>query len=206
MVRRDDSSPPEGQPTEGAESRCICPAGERPVRVIAGEPGSRPAPEAQRPTGGAWCRKPLAAKAVRGEQQRGPQHQVKPATSTDRQSESRAKHVGAKAMSAARESGCAVGLGGVWGAARAEGEMRNTGDPSQQPLSRRGSAYKPMVKAQRVERESEGAVIPTMGAPHNAPGGRGPCSGRASAGGTTGKPYAGNPHVRFERRRVETGC
>ena len=79
MVRRENTEPTEGRLTGKAVSRCIAPAGESPVRVIAGEPGSRPAPEAERPDGEAWCRKPSAAKAVHGEQLRGPQHQVKPA-------------------------------------------------------------------------------------------------------------------------------
>ena len=60
MVRRDDSKPSEGRPTERAESRCACPAGESPARVVAGVPGSRPAPEAERPTGEAWGQKPPA--------------------------------------------------------------------------------------------------------------------------------------------------
>ena len=55
MVRREDSEPTEGRPTEKeAESRCTSPAGESPVRVIAGEPESRPPPEAQKPIGEAW--------------------------------------------------------------------------------------------------------------------------------------------------------
>src|ERR1700691_5549190 len=122
MVRREDPRPAEGRPTAQVGSRCTTPAGGSPVRVIAGEPGSRPAPEVERLTGEAWCRKPSVAKASGGEQQRGPQHQGKPAASSETQSESRAQHVGAKATSTARESGWVEGLGGVEGAARAEGE------------------------------------------------------------------------------------
>jgi RNA-directed DNA polymerase len=36
---------------------------------------------------------------------------------------------------------------GVWGAARVQGEARNTGDPSASPQSRQGGSYKPKVKA-----------------------------------------------------------
>src|SRR3990172_12062470 len=155
MGRRDDSKPSEGRPTERAESRCACPAGESPVRVVAGEPGSRPAPEAERPTGEAWCQKPPAPKAVGREQQRGPQHQVKPAASSNSQPERRAEHVAAKATSSRRESGWREELGGVWGAARAEGEVRNSRDPSAQPTSGKDRPYKPSAKAGGAQRESE---------------------------------------------------
>ena len=154
-----------------------------PVRVIAGEPGSRPPPEAERPKGEAWRQKPSAAKAVGGEQQRGPQHQVKPAASSHKQSESRAEHFAAKAKSSARESGWAGGLGGIRGAARAEGAMWNTRDPSAQPTSGKDRPYKPSAKAGGAQRESEGAVVLTRAVKNNAVGGKGPWGGVASAGG-----------------------
>ena len=50
--------------------------------------------------------------------------------------------------------------------------MLGTGDP-----------YKPKVKAGAAQRESEGIVVPLMTAEQNAAGGKGPCSGRAGAGG-----------------------
>lgn len=146
--------------TAEAEPCCAVPAGESPARVIAGEPGSRPASEVERPKGEAWCQKPDAVKAAGGRQQRGPQHEVKPAASSESQSESRAAHVTAKATSLDRESGWSGGLGGVEGAARVEGEVRNTRDPSRLPTSGEGRAYKPKVKARGGERESEGLVVP----------------------------------------------
>jgi hypothetical protein len=176
MVRREGRAEEIAEATAEAEPCCASPAGESPARVIAGEPGSRPAPEAEMPTGEAWCRKPDVAKAAGGKQQRGPQHEVKPSASSEIQSERRAEHVAAKAMSPAQESGWAEGLGGVLGAARAEGEVRNTRDPSRQPTLGEGRAYKPKAKSRGGERESEGLVVPTKA-----------------------------PHVRFERRRVETG-
>ena len=39
------------------------------------------------------------------------------------------------------------------------------------------------MKASAAQRESEGAVVPSMGAKNNAPGGRGPCGGRVGGGG-----------------------
>jgi hypothetical protein len=159
MVRRERGAKERAQASAEADPCCTSPAGESPARVSAGAPGSRPAPEAERPTGEAWCRKPSAAKAVGGRQQRGPQHQVKPAASSQEQSESRAEHFAAKATSSARESGWAGGLGGVRGAARAEGVVRNTRDPSAQPTSGKDRPYKPSAKAGGVQRESEGAVV-----------------------------------------------
>ena len=92
----------------------------------------------------AGCRKPL-----RREQARGPQHEVKPAASTELQPESRAAHVTAKATSRARQSGDARarGLGGVRGAARVQGDERNTRGPSARPGSGQGASYKPKAKA-----------------------------------------------------------
>ena len=179
MVRRDGKAEEVAQAACEAEPCCATPAGESPVRVIAGEPGSRPPLEAERPTGEARCQKPSAAEAVGGEQQRGPQHQVKPAASSDKQSESRAEHVAAKAMSPARESGWAGGLGGVRGAARAEGAVRNTRDPSAQPSSRQGRPCKPKVKSGGAQRESEGAVVVMSPAQNNAGGAKGPCFSHA---------------------------
>src|SRR5947208_397145 len=117
MVRREGTAvgPTEMSVEEGVPC-CTDPAGESPARVGAGAPGSRPAPEAETPTGEAWCQKPSPTKVGGGEQQRGPQHQVKPAASSQKQSESRAEHVAAKAKFTARESGWAGSLGGVWGA------------------------------------------------------------------------------------------
>ena len=180
MVRREDSEPAVARATEEAESRCTFPAGESPVRVIAGEPGSRPPLEVERPKGEAWCRKPRSAKAVRGEQQRGPQHQVKPAASSQKQSERRAAHVTAKATFSPRESGWGEKLGGVWGAARAEGEVRNTRDPSElRRCQPRGSLNKSSAKSGTAQRESEGAAVLMMVAQNNATGGKGPCFSHA---------------------------
>ena len=198
MVRREDTEPTEGRLTGKAVSRCTAPAGESPVRVIAGEPGSRPAPEVERPDGEAWCRKPSAAKAVHGEQLRGPQHQVKPAASTDSQSGSRAEHFTVKATISARESGWAGSSGGVRGAAREEGAMRNTRDPSVLRRSKpQGGPYKPEAKSGAAQRESEGAVVLVMAAQNNAAGGKGPCFSHAGEKrrreGMTGKTESNHP-------------
>jgi len=112
---------------------------------------------------------------------------VKPAASSQEQSGSRAEHVTAKAMQSAGKSGYAPSPGGVWGAARAEGAVRNTRDPSAQPTSGKDRPYKPSAKAGGAQRESEGAVVPKReiekAVKNNAVRGKGPWGGTASAGG-----------------------
>jgi hypothetical protein len=141
-------------------------------------------------------------KPLRREQERGPQHQVKPAASTEEQCGSRAEHVAAKATFAVRKSEAtpAVSPAGVRGAARAQGSMRNRRDPSARPTSGQGGAYKPMVKSRRVQRESEGVVVLAMAAQNNAAGGKGPCFGHArrkgKCEGMDGKTVPNHPHVR----------
>ena len=128
----------------------------------------------------AGCRKPLRRKPARG-----PQHEVKPAASTDLQPESRAGHVAAKATSAVSQSGDhAVGLGGVEGAARVQGAERNTRGPSAQPPSGQRGSYKPMVKSSPAQRESEGVVVPRIVVTKNATGGKGPCGGHGGRAST----------------------
>jgi RNA-directed DNA polymerase len=109
---------------------------------------------------------------------------VKPAASTESQSESRAAHFTAKAKPVAPAPERAAGLGGVVGAARGQGGVRNTGGPSAPPPSRQGVSYKPKAKSSAAQRESEGIEVPTMGATNNASGGKDPCGGRVVDGGT----------------------
>src|SRR5262249_55935533 len=156
----------------GSASRCTSPAGASPVPVGAGAPGSRPQPRGRDLAGRAGRQEP-----PRREQERGPQHEVKPAASTEKPRESQAAHVTAKAKPDGIESGAAraSGSSGVGGAARIQGEVRNTGGPSASPSSRQGGSYKPKAKASAAQRESEGAVVLSMGVKNNAPGGRGPC-------------------------------
>ena len=122
----------------------------------------------------AGCQEPLRRKPARG-----PQHQVKPAASTDLQPESRAGHFAVKATSDAPRSGGvrASGLGGVEGAARVQGDGRNTRGPSGRSGSRTSESYKPTVKASRAQRVSEGIVVASSPATNNAGGAKGPCGG-----------------------------
>ena len=123
----------------------------------------------------AGCRKPPWREPARG-----PQLNVKPAASTDLPPESRAGHVAVKATPAVSQSGDhAAGLGGVWGAARVQGDERNTRGPSAPLPSRQSASYKPMAKSSRTQRESEGIVVLLTAVTNNAVRGKGPRFGHA---------------------------
>jgi hypothetical protein len=184
MVRRDETEGAARLTGDKTVSRCASPAGASPAPVSAGAPGSRPHLLGGDLDGRAGCRKPVKRREpCSGEQARGPQHEVKPAASTDKQSGSRAAHVTAKATPAAQRPEGAAGPGGVWGAARVQGGVRNTGDPSAPPSSRQGGSYKSKTKSSAAQRESEGLVVPRRVVTNNATGGKGPCFGHARTEG-----------------------
>ncbi len=152
--------------------RCAHPTGGSPVPVGVGAPGSRPQAGGEIPLARAGRQEPL-----RREQPRGPQHEVKPAASKEKQSGGRAAHVTAKATSSALVPKRAAGPGGVRGVARVEGCVRNVRGPSLRPLSRQGVPNKWKVKSGVAERESEGAVVLMTSAQQNAGRGKGPYGG-----------------------------
>jgi hypothetical protein len=209
MVRREGE---ERLMLAGADPRCAFPTGGSPVPVGAGAPGSRPPSSGRDSDDEAGRRKP-----PRREQACGPQHQVNPAASTDEQSGGRAAHVTAKAIPTTQAPERGAGSGGVWGAARVQGDERNTGDPSVRPWKGRGDSYKPKAKSGAAQRESEGLVVPVMVATNNATGGKGPCFGRARSEGKrkgmaakSGPNYPGarlrHVHVRQLQRGLWAGA
>jgi hypothetical protein len=128
----------------------------------------------------AGCHQPLRRKPARG-----PQPDVKPAASTQLRPESRTVHDTVKATPAASQSGDhAVGLGGVWGAARVHGAERNTRGPSAQPESGQRGAHKPTAKARAAQRASEGTVVVRSLVTKNARGAKGPCGGHGGRAST----------------------
>ena len=192
MVRHEAKARLNPQGRGGVAACCACPTGESPVPVGVGAPGSRPQVLEGDLCARAGCHKPVRRREPRsGEQARGPQHEVKPAASTDLQPAGRAAHVTAKATPLAQEPKRAGGCGGVWGAARVQGQVRNVRGPSARPESGQASSYKPKAKSNRVQRESEGIVVLDGGAQatstkavrHNAAGGKGPCGGHAAGAG-----------------------
>src|SRR5678816_106315 len=96
-------------------------------RVSAEAPSSRPAAsgEIQRLRPGDESARD-SEELRSAEQVRGPQHQVKLAASTEKQSGSRAGHVTAKATAASQVSERGAASGGVRRAARVQGGSRNT--------------------------------------------------------------------------------
>ena len=190
MVRHEAKARLNPQGGGRAAACCACPTGESPVPVGVGAPGSRPQVVEGDLLARAGCRKSVRRRKPRsGEQARGPQHEVKPAASTDLQAAGRAAHVTAKATSLQRDPKRCGDCGGVGGAARVQGLERNVRGPSAQPESGQASSYKPKAKSNRAQRESEGIVVPD-GAPastkavrQNAAGGKGPCGGHAEIAG-----------------------
>jgi len=202
MVRRDDDGSPAGQPDGNPPSRCDDPAGASPVSVSARAPSSRPAAEGEIPTAEAGCQKRASQRELISEERvREPQRYVKPAASTEKQSGGRAAHFTGKATSTTRELEHVVDPGGVRGAARVQGSSRNTRDPSAQPSSWLGDANRPSAKGGIVQRKSDGVIVPTRTALHNAVGGKGHERGRVveegKREGMTGRTGSNSP----ERRR-----
>ena len=159
MVRRDVSDFRAGFPEWVSEACCAFPAGASPAPVGAGAPGSRSQGAGEIPRPRAGCQKPT----VSGEPARGPQHKVKPAASIEKQFGGRAAHVTAKAIRDGLDPERLFRSGGVRGAARVQGNVRNTGDPSGWPRSGQSGSYKPKAKSSAVQRESEGIVVPYSG-------------------------------------------
>src|SRR5262249_34245311 len=143
-----------GRSCEGSDaSGCALPTGASPVPVGVGAPGSRPPERGEIRDAEARRQEP-----VTGRQERGPQHEVKLAASTEKPWGSRAAHFTAKAMRDDRDPKRSSRPSGVGSAARVQGRARNTGDPSAPPPSRQGASHKPKVKASAAQRKSERAV------------------------------------------------
>ena len=158
MVRRDEDSWLNRLCRHGQQFfSFVSPTGESPVQGTAGDPGSRSPTTGEIPSVEARRQEPL-----RREQQRGPQHQVKPAASTDTQWESRAAHVTAKAAPDEHEPGAerSLGLPGVGGAARVDGDARNTGGPSVSLSSQQDATNKLTVKSCIVQLSTDSKKDP----------------------------------------------
>jgi RNA-directed DNA polymerase len=218
MVRRDDDRSLAGDPGGNLSSCCDDLAGESPASESAGAPSSRPAIKEEIPTVEAGFRKRASQRELISEKQaRGPQHQVKPAASTEQQSESRAGHFAAKATSTSRAPEHDDDLGGVRGAARVQGSSRNTRDPSAPPSSWLDDANRLKAKGDIAQRKSDGVVVPMIAAKNNAAGGKGHERGHVGdegkRKGMTGKTGSNNPerqmpidNVRQLRRRLWTAA
>lgn len=161
MVRPDERRKRSARARRCRRSCWTPPGGVSPSPVSIGAPDSRSQARGEIPVSQAGRQKPNERRKPQGgKQARGPQHKVKPAASTNRQFGSRAAHFTVKAMSVASVPKHATGPDGVRGAARVQGGVRNRRGPSDQSSSRQSEPYKPKVKAEAGQRESEGVVVP----------------------------------------------
>jgi len=177
-------------PRERGGSSCIELAGISPAAVSTGAPRSRPRASGETPASEWGVKSPREAVWRRGGKQiRRPSMKrtlqpreigtrkggsAEPLISRRRQSR-RAGTARRGARQDARGAGRrACGRG-------APGSVRNRRDPSRRPTLGVGGPYKPMVKGERVGRESEGSIVPQ--APFEKAGrGQGPCFGRGCVG------------------------
>ena len=131
-----------------------------------------------------------------GKQAHGPQHQVKPAASTEKQPGGRAAHLTAKATPVAQEPERAKGSGGVRGAWHVCKESCGTGE-ARLGCRRRGKVARisRRRKSSAAERESEGIVVPSRAVSErtNAAGGKGPCSGHVVAEEVSARAWPARP-------------
>jgi hypothetical protein len=205
MVRPDENADIPCQGLSRRISGCTFPAGASPVPVSAEAPGSRSQAAGENRLSQAGCQKPGNQS---GERASRPQLKVNLAASTEKQWKGRAAHVTAKAKLFAVQFGAihAESHPGVRRAACLQGKVRNRRGPSAPPVAGQSRAYKPEVKAQGVQRESERVVVPTIAVRQNAAGGKDPWEERV---GKQGKregmlslERANHPHGRKSAAKV----
>ena len=150
-------------------------AGVSPVRVIAGEPGSRPQSRGEIPAAERGVESLLEGASAR----------AATAASSQSQSGSRAAHLTVKAMPISPGSGIGLAgsLRGRGSCTRARSD-HGTRETRLSSLVSKDRSYTPMVKSSGGQRESEGAVVVKIGVQNNAPGTKGPHFGRACHRGT----------------------
>ena len=164
---------------ECGDSRCIELAGESPVAVSAAAPRSRPRASRETLPSEWGVKSPqLAVGLAGGEQVHRPSRKrtLQPREINTRKGRAgRAAHVTAKATDCTWQR---IGAGrprgmeeGMW-----TGVGYGTGETRSRLLTfSEGGPYKPMAKAERAGRESEGFIVPTK--PVKAGGGKEPCFG-----------------------------
>ena len=135
--------------------------GERPVRVSAEAPGSRPQSQGEIQT----AERGVESPCKRGEQTSGPQHKVNAAASSDYQpkgdQEGRAAHVTAKATDSIRDSERVLDLFGVWGGGTLGQSNAEQERSYLAAKSGKDRVYKAgRRKAHGARRKSEGSIVP----------------------------------------------
>jgi hypothetical protein len=155
-------------------------AGESPVLVIAGEPGSRLQLSGEIPPAERSVKSPTTAvRPSGGKRSCGPsvERTLQPRDISPRKGgDGRAGHVAAKATDCIRRSGGMQDAPGVRRRARNDSSIRNRRGSPRLLTSSEGVAYKRKAKGRRAGRESEGFVVPTkLGESRDE--GRGPALG-----------------------------
>ncbi len=188
MVRPDDEQDPPSEDGGKVSSGCVDPAGEKPVPVSVGAPGSRLPASSESSVAEAQRQEPQSV----GRQVRGPQpSEVNVAASSHYQPkgawESRAGHVTAKATNSESDPNMeSLGLPGVETAARAQGSTRNRRGPTRSSWSEEGE----QISAERETascREGVRGDRSTGEAADNAVEGRVPASVKPSSEDARGR-------------------
>jgi hypothetical protein len=182
------------------------PAGESPVRLIAGEPGSRPRFVVER------LRAERGVESLFGEDTRAGRSATRRESCslvipTMREPSHSFHGEGSIRLTGVLDRPWS-GPSGVGGVARTHGLVR-TGEARLPSLVGKDRSYKPMVKSSGGKRESDGVVAPGI-AVSNAARGKGPDSGHAGNGGKReGMARAAEPnypegrHVAAKVRRLQ---
>ena len=150
------------------------PAGESPVRVSAGAPGSRPQPQGEIPE---------AERGVKGlfggSKRAGCDYSLVTFTTGE---PSRSCHGEGHVRRPCSENGRRVPPG--YGELHARTAWFGTRETRLlRPTSGKDRPYKPSAKGDGEQRESEGVVVVPIGVQNNAPGAKDPCFDRAGRGG-----------------------
>lgn len=204
MVRRDDDELL-GE-LGGASSGCVELAGESPVRVGVGAPGSRPQVRDREVLARAGRQEPGERDR---EQSCGPQRAVNvEQASSDSQPkgdwERRDRHVRSKATHSAQDPNRALGLPGVVAAARSKSSTRNRRDPSLQLTLSEAARISAEREIASCEAEVRGGRS-TVEAADNAVEGRTPASvARVDAGKREGMPARANDSIDKARELQRT--
>ena len=157
-MRRDGTEQIAAQAVEVAVPCCIVLAGGSPVRVIAGEPGSRVQLRLERDVA-----ERTVESLTRGGSKEAGRNQLNAVQASSHYQpkgvrEGRASHFKAKAMDSIRIGPERVlDLPGVLAAARFERTVRNTGDPSWQPTLGKDRAHKARAESERSQAGVRGA-------------------------------------------------
>jgi hypothetical protein len=157
---------------------CIELTGASPVAVSAEAPRSRPRAREEIPSSEWGVKSPrLVVWPVGGEQIRRPsiKRTLQPRDIKTRKVGQAEPLMSRRRQQTASEIGWTQDARGVERTACGNSSMRNRRDPSRLLTSSEGGSYKPMAKADRAGRESEGFIVPLK--PAKAGRGKEPCFG-----------------------------